>query len=391
MSSNQNLVVVAAFDDKRGPVPVFSTVSDVIANKVAIKSIVSTLSARENQTEKLEGEAIIPFPDESLIGFIYYVSLDQKTETGDYRVISLTYLAPTSTANNLYTNAANLSTEARTIGQRINAGYIYGQPFSAELQEVVKSWGNQSEVVEAAAPQPALVVEKHLSLNDLYTFFPGKKNDDPLSYVILAFFSEIPVVLSGPDPQHIIDFANLLQELFHLKELRIELNLPGSAKYSPHKISKILRADMVLLTEAQFRKSFFSREPIVIITMDQELKTPYHNFEEKDIKRVSEWVKKSRDKAGKDVMIASQVIRSQLDLANDRLKQLVYLCSTNRESTLKEIGGILNSDKDEIEFIGRIALRSRKVKAEQLNKLLKVDLFTDYTDKIKESIGMINL
>ena len=166
MSTNQNLVVVAAFDEKRGPVPVFSTVADVIANKVAIKSIVSTLSAREDNKAKIEGEAIIPFPDEELIGFIYYVSLDQKTETGDYRVISLTYLAPTSTANNLYINAANLSNEARGIGQHINSKYIYGQPFSAELQSIVTKWGT-GEVQAATAPVgPNLNDEKHVGLKD---------------------------------------------------------------------------------------------------------------------------------------------------------------------------------------------------------------------------------
>ena len=391
MSNINSLVVVAAFDDKRGPVPVFSTAPDVVANKVAIKSIVSTLSAREGNAEKIEGEAIIPFPDEELIGFIYYVSLDQKTETGDYRVLSLTYLAPTSTANNLYSNAANLSTEARTIGQEINVKYVYGQPFSGELANLVVSWGSQQAAIPETVPEAKPKAEKHLSLNDLYTFFPAKKNDDPLAYLILAFFQEVPVVLSGPDPQHIIDFANLFQELFHVKELRIELNLPGSAKYSQHKISKILRADLVLLTESQFRKSFFSRDPIVIVTMDQELKTPYHEFEEKDIKRISEWVKKSRDKAGKDIMMANQVIRAELDQANDRLKQLIYLANSNRESTMKEIGQIMNSDKDEIEFLSRISLRSRKTKAVNLNKLLKTDAFQDHSDKIQESIGMINL
>ena len=391
MSNNQNLVVVAAFDDKRGPVPVFSTVADVVANKVAIKSIVSTLSAREDNKEKIEGEAIIPFPDEELIGFIYYVSLDQKTETGDFRVISLTYLAPTSTANDLYTNAANLSNEARVVGQEINSHYIYGQQFSVELQNLVKAWGSKTQIEIAPAEEVKVVEQKHLGLNDLYTFFPSKKNDDPVSYLILAFFQEIPVVLSGPDPQHIIDFANLLQDLFHVKELRIELNLPGSAKYSPHKISKILRADMVLLTETQFRKSFFSRVPIVIITMDQELKTPYHKFEDKDIRRISDWLKKSRDKAQKELNEAQQALRSELDQTNDKLKQLIYLANSNRESNMKEIGQIMNSDKDELEFLGRIAMRGRKLKAAQLNRLLKTDVFEDFGDKIKESIGMINL
>ena len=125
--------------------------------------------------------------------------------------------------------------------------------------------------------------------------------------------------------------------------------------------------------------------------MDQELKTPYHNFEDKDIRRVSDWIKKSRDKAQKDLMMASQVIRSELDQANDRLKQLIYLANSNRDSSMKEIASIMNSDKDEVEFLGRIALRSRKVNASQLNKLLKTDVFENYGDKINESIGMINL
>ena len=90
-------------------------------------------------------------------------------------------------------------------------------------------------------------------------------------------------------------------------------------------------------------------------------------------------------------MMASQVIRSELDQANDRLKQLIYLANSNRDSSMKEIASIMNSDKDEVEFLGRIALRSRKVNASQLNKLLKTDVFENYGDKINESIGMINL
>ena len=88
--------------------------------------------------------------------------------------------------------------------------------------------------------------------------------------------------------------------------------------------------------------------------------------------------------------MAQQVIRTELNQTNDRLKQLIYLASSNRESNIKEISGIMNSDKEEIEFLARIILRARKAKADQINKLLKTD-FVDHKDKINESIGMINL
>ncbi|MHA2364525.1 MAG: hypothetical protein ACXAC7_11255 [Candidatus Hodarchaeales archaeon] len=385
----RNKIVFAAFDDRKGPIPIISSAEKTISNKVAIKSIVSTLSAREGKA-KVEGEAIIPFPDEDLLGFIYYVSLDQKTTTGDHRVISLTFLAPSSSANQLYANAATLSQEARDIGEKINENYEYGQEVTPELESNIFSWGASDEV----EIETELVEEKPITLFDLYSFFPPltgfRKYEDPLSYALLAFLHHVPVVLSGPDPKHLFDFANLLQELFHLKELRIELTIPVISKYAAQKIQKIPRADCVLLTDEQFKKSFFSRDPLVIITTYQEFKTPYHKFEEKDLKRIAEWIKKSREM--KDEEVARRVIRLELDQINDKLNQLVYLATSDRESSFKEVGNILNTDKEELEFMVRSALRSEKCNATQLNKLLKPS--TPYNDvelRLKDTIGMVNV
>jgi hypothetical protein len=62
-------VVFSAFDERAGPIAVFATIKDpVVSKKIAVKSIVSTLtSIRSNTSENMEGEAIIPFPDENLI------------------------------------------------------------------------------------------------------------------------------------------------------------------------------------------------------------------------------------------------------------------------------------------------------------------------------------
>lgn len=393
MSERKNHVVFAAFDDRKGPVPVLSTpgIEASTANKVAIKSIVSTLSAREGQ-QRVEGEAIIPFPDEDLLGFIYYVSLDQTTQTGDHRVISITYLAPSHTANQLYTNAAALSHEAREIGEKINTMFAYGEPISAELEGIIFSWGTSEEVAEVAVEEA--VEDKPMTLFDLYSFFPPvtgfRKYEDPLSYAILAFLQEVPVVLSGPDPKHLFDFANLLQELFHLKELRIELTIPVISKFASQKIQKIPRADIVLLTDEQFKRAFFSRDAIVILTTYQELKCPYHKFDEKDLKRVSDWVKHSREM--KDEELARRVVRLELDGINDKFNQLVYLATSDRESSLKEVQGILKADKDEIDFLVRLVLHSAKATAEQLNKLLKPSKpYEDIEYRLKDTIGMVNV
>ena len=160
--------VFAAFDDRKGPVPVYSTLTDRdLASKIAVKSIVSTLSARQTN-EKVEGEAIIPFPDENLLAFIYYVSLDQKTETGDNRIISLTYLVATEESGSLYANAELLSKNAKNIGETINKHYVYGDPVSQYIQAKINHW-DQSDKKKLEIIQPKQQLEgKHNRKVNLY-------------------------------------------------------------------------------------------------------------------------------------------------------------------------------------------------------------------------------
>jgi hypothetical protein len=104
-------VIFSAFDERAGPVAIFSTFKDpVLTKKIAVKSIVSTLtSVRSSASERLEGEAIIPFPNENLIAFIFYTSLDQRTEGGEFRVISLSAVVSNERKTGLYANATVLS------------------------------------------------------------------------------------------------------------------------------------------------------------------------------------------------------------------------------------------------------------------------------------------
>ena len=117
-------VVFSIFDERAGPTAVFSTISDsILTKKVAVKSIVSTLtSVRTSSSEKLEGEAIIPFPDEKKIAFIFYASLNQKTEGGENRVITLCAVTSDEDKTTIYSNVTNLSQSAVEIKNLLRCG-----------------------------------------------------------------------------------------------------------------------------------------------------------------------------------------------------------------------------------------------------------------------------
>ncbi|MHA1982856.1 MAG: hypothetical protein ACW967_00790 [Candidatus Hodarchaeales archaeon] len=393
-----SMVVFAAFDDRKGPVPVVYNCDKSIANKVAIKSIVSTLSAREGQ-KKVEGEAIIPFPDEQLLGFIYYVSLDQQTSTGDFRVISLTFLAPSASANNLYTNASILSNEAREIGEMINNKFVYGEAVSPDLEQKILTWGT-SEEVETEIIETE-VEDKPITLLDLYSFFPPvtgfRKYDDPLAYVLLALLMEIPVVISGPDPKYLFEFANMLQTIYHVKDLRKELTIPTASKFMEQKIQKIPRADIVLLTDEQHKKAFFSRDPLVILTTYREFKTPYHKFGEKYLKVVAEWLKKSRD-ITHDEELALRTIKLEIDGIHDRLNQLIFLADGKRSMNTKDVLDFITkstrlpTDKETLDFVTDIALNAHKIPTNNLNLLINPPKpFEEVEFRSKETIGLVNI
>lgn len=389
----ENHIVFTAFDDRQGPVPVFTTLDNhELASKIAVKSIVSTLSARDDQ-QKIEGEAIIPFPEENLLAFIYYVSLDQKTKTGDFRTISLSFLTTTENSNELYSNAADLSISAKEIGKAINEQFVFGETLPVLLQSKIRYWGQKDEnPVDLVSKKERTKADgRKLSLYDLFNLFPPetgfRKYEDPLSSLILAFLYNIPVVLSGPDTRLLTDVTEILQQIYPIKKLSVinQDQIKDNLDINSTNPQNIPKADIIVLTDDFYKKCFFSRDPIVILTVYQELLIPYHKFDEKDIKKITVWLKTCRDKTD----ISEIVI--ELKAIQDKLDQLLYLASSNRESTMKEIMPLVDLEKTEVEFLSRILVNSQKATAAQLNKLLSVDHFKDIEILMRDSIGMITL
>jgi hypothetical protein len=200
-------VVFAAFDERVGPVAVYSTINDpIMTKKIAVQSIVSTLtSVKTSGTEKLEGEGIIPFPDENKVAFIFYTSLDQKTEGGENRVISISAIVENENKSLLYSQATVLSQEASKLKISLNKHYKYGEKLSNTLIKQFKDWGQMT-----SSSEKEIIAEKHIdfNINSLLDLFPAKqslrKYEDPLVHLFLGVFIKLPVVLVGPNVEFLL-------------------------------------------------------------------------------------------------------------------------------------------------------------------------------------------
>jgi hypothetical protein len=379
--------VFAAFDDRKGPVTVFTTLTDLeLANKIAVKSIVSTLSAKEGQ-QRVEGEAIIPFPEEDLLAFIYYLSLDQKTMTGDNRVISLAYLVPTQISTSLYENAELLSKTAKSIGEAINQHYIYGKPVSQYIQAKINHWGEseaQSQKVMEAKEKVKAKSQRKVNLYDLYNLLPPetgfRKYRDPIGYLILSFLYKVSVILSGPDQKLLADFTDIIQKLYPLKKLSI-IQIEEKGDKSPIIVPN---ADIVILTDELLNKCKFSEVPLLLLNTYQDLKLLNCEFDEVEVKMISEWVKLSRENT--DI----KVITNSLEYTNEKLNQLKYLAQNYGDSTFKEVAQSLKLQKEELEFCARILLLTGQVTATELNVLFGSNIYTSGAYPKSDKLGVIS-
>jgi hypothetical protein len=290
--------IFSAFDERLGPVPVYSTIKDpILTKKIAVKSIVSTLTSVQTSTsEKLEGEAIIPFPNENKLAFIFYASLDQKTEGGEHRVVSLCAIVETEQKSSLYTNATTLSQEASQLKNSLNKYYIYGQELSSDLKKQFEAWGQKATKIEVE-----VIPEKQITFNihSLFDLFPVEKSlrkvEDPLVPLFLGMFVKIPVILVGPNIEFLLEIADLLRGYFPNEELDVRLALSLHVKSLHHAISYgVPRADLILLNEDQYRRALFYREPIIIVRIGKDPRYDNYHPPSKAISFIEDLMKKIR-------------------------------------------------------------------------------------------------
>lgn len=386
-------VVFSAFDERVGPVAIFSTIKDpILTKKIAVKSIVSTLtSVRTSATERLEGEAIIPFPDEHRIAFIFYSSLDQKTEGGEHRVISLCCLIDNEKRSILYANATDLSQKAAKIKDDINKHYKYGQKISKELVSQLQNWGTILETQEME-----IIAEKQLVLGvrGLLELFPVKKAfrvyEDPLIPLFLGLLAKIPVVLAGPNVEFLLEIADLLRGYMPDEELDVRLTIAHDVKSRLYSISYgIPKADLILLNEEQVKKSSFYREPVITVTIGSESRYTNYEAPSKATGYLEKMLKKLR--RFDDETVIHIFLQREFVSFFSNLPKLKEFCLTEKRGKVKDIAKIFDVDEDYMILLSEALRRRRMVSATAINNMYMNDTdFQKMNSLDPESIGIVH-
>ncbi len=364
-------VILSAFDEKVGPVAVFTTIKDpVLTKKIAVKSVVSTLTnVRTSSSENLEGEAIIPFPDENIISFIYYTTLNQRTETGELRVITLSAVVQKENNSSLYANASLLSQKAHRIRGLLETKYQYGQTLSPELIAELEGWGMFKET-----PSSEVIAEKEVEfgLTGLFKLFPEKKEksrySDPLTPLFFGLMSNIPIILIGPQIEFLLEITDMIREFLPDEELdvRISIDLKDPSNAATFKIP---RADIILLDEQQNQKKHFYSDPVVVVGVGRDSKYINYSGSKSAIITFNNILKKAREIS--DDSVAFLYLKGELLSFTAKLTNLKAYCLSGKQGKAKDIAKIINVNEEYIFALAEVMRLRNIVPVGQLNLMFK--------------------
>jgi hypothetical protein len=350
---------------------------------------VSTLtSTKTSATERIEGEAIIPFPDEDLIAFIFYTSLDQRTEGGEYRVISLSAVVKSEKSTGLYTNATELSRVAFEIKDTMNKIYTFGQPIPPELVTKLQQWGQLTEEKEVE-----LIAEKEvkIGLRSLFELFPVKKGlrsySDPLEHLFIGILAKIPVIMVAPNVVFSLEVTDVIRSLLPGEELDVRLAISLEGKSSSFE-SKIPKADIILIDEKQDKRKNFYTDPVLMIGIGRESTSYNYTLSEKMIKTFSAILKKARELP--DETVADHYLKGELLSFNTKLESLKDYCLSGRKGKVKDFAKVFNVSEDYV-FALAEALRTRvAVSATEINQMFdNTTSFKPLELRSEKNIGFI--
>ena len=191
-------ILFSVFTQKKGPIPVFHTLSSQDATRVAFKS--QTTLSMMDRSELESAEAILPFTnlDGGKLGFIYLFQMKQQDVTEPDCVASLTYLVPKEQQAFLYSKVPYIKYKAEEIASQIKQ-YIFEEntPLPKDLQNALKNW----YVTEKDTTTEVQIIERRVTLSEKkdvgsidFLFTQVKKHEDRF---LGAIYRGNPVFITG--------------------------------------------------------------------------------------------------------------------------------------------------------------------------------------------------
>ena len=139
---NESFVSIcfATFDDAIGPISVYHRfLEDNLANEIAIKVMIGTLSISSDNNNELCGESIIPFGKLNKIAFSYFFTIAAPKLRGGQRSCSLILLMDANEQLQMYRLAPFLSLQCKKVSEAIKEKYIFGKPIPAIIKQKLDS------------------------------------------------------------------------------------------------------------------------------------------------------------------------------------------------------------------------------------------------------------
>ena len=139
-NSKEIAVCFASFDDNIGPISVYhKNLDDKIANEIAVKVMIGTLSLHTDSSSEMCGESIIPFNKLNKIAFSYFFTIPAPKLRGGQRSCSLVILMSLNEQLQMYRLAPFLSTQCKKVSGLIKAKYTFGKSLSNTLKQGIES------------------------------------------------------------------------------------------------------------------------------------------------------------------------------------------------------------------------------------------------------------
>ncbi|MFW9924966.1 MAG: hypothetical protein ACFFDW_16945 [Candidatus Thorarchaeota archaeon] len=212
IQSNSDLsICFATFDDSIGPISAYHhNLSDAVANEIAVKVMIGSLSLHSDNNTEMCGESIIPFNKIDKIAFSYLFTIPAPKLRGGQRTCSLIVLMTAKNQLQMYRLAPILSTQCKRISKFINERFVFGKPVNGLLKERIDSLLDiqsfKMEIEEFYAARK-ITISKSKTKGSMQFLNKVVKKD--LDKAILAILIGKPVVVTGDEVMTELAIASL--------------------------------------------------------------------------------------------------------------------------------------------------------------------------------------
>jgi len=253
--SKEIAVCFASFDDNIGPISVYhKNLDEKIANDIAVKVMIGTLSLHAENSNEMCGESIIPFNKLNKIAFSYFFTIPAPKLRGGQRSCSLVILMDANNQLQMYRLAPFLSSQCKKVSKLIRDKFTYGKGLNNLLKHAIESLLDvQSYKVEIEEFYATRKITITKSKKKGSFKFLNKLIKKDLDKAILAILIGKPVVVTGD-------------------EVMTELAIASLEIFSPHRelkkvfwTNQIVNADLIG-TQKNIAKAY---EDVVIVDLEK--------------------------------------------------------------------------------------------------------------------------